>query len=702
MDQPSTPSYEFRGFRLDTTAQTLISPSGEPIPLPSRAYETLRHLVERAGELVDKDSLMKAVWPRAVVEENNLSQCIFALRKALGEAAGERRFILTVSGRGFKFVAPVSVIPNDTPALLVHDAQSPRAVSRKRWWIAGGTAIALGLALIAIAVSLLRSHAYPVTLPAEYQALTDVTDSTTAPVLSPDGRMLAFIRGGGPFLSSGQIWLKALPAGEPVQLTSGHDPIFAPTFTPDGTRVAYTVTHQTSTGESWDTWTVPVTGGQPTLLLPNASGLSYIGPHEVLYSEFQTGVHLGIATSQDDRARHRDIYLPGHVRGMAHYSYLSPDRRSVLVVEMNGAGEFGRCRLVPFGNGAGPGHPVGPEGSCRTAAWSADGRWMYFAAWIEGHSHLWRQRYPDGAPEQITFGPTDAETVASGPDGHSVLASVGLVQSTLWVHDAAGERKLTTESYAASPRLSSDGRRVYFLTARSSSEPPELWDADVATGRKEPLVTGFLISDYAVSHDERLVVFTARRSGAPEIWLAPLDRSTAPKLLLRGGDEVVFDGSDRVYFRSLGEHANYLHRMAPDGSGNERVFNAPIISVRDVMLDGSRVSVDLPLPGEGLGASWLVPTGAGEPWLVSKGWAPARWSRDGRLLYVEVGSSDKAETVAVPVGADGLPSMPVSDALRTGTLIRHAGAALATGLDPGSYVFVQNEQRRNIYRIPLH
>lgn len=56
----------------------------------------------------------------------------------------------------------------------------------------------------------------------------------------------------------------------------------------------------------------------------------------------------------------------------------------------------------------------------------------------------------------------------------------------------------------------------------------------------------------------------------------------------------------------------------------------------------------------------------------------------------------------MPVGADGLPSMPVSDALRTGTLIRHAGAALATGLDPGSYVFVQNEQRRNIYRIPLH
>src|SRR5258708_7142868 len=117
MDQTSTPSYEFAGFRLDTVLQVLSSPRGEPIALPSRAFETLRYLVERSGELVEKSSLMQAVWPRAVVEENNLNQCIFTLRKVLGEAAGERRFILTVPGRGFKFVAPVNVIPNPSYVL---------------------------------------------------------------------------------------------------------------------------------------------------------------------------------------------------------------------------------------------------------------------------------------------------------------------------------------------------------------------------------------------------------------------------------------------------------------------------------------------------------------------------------------------------------------------------------------------------------
>jgi len=110
MDQYSAPDYEFGGFRLETALQTLISPAGESVPLPSRAFATLHYLVEHAGEVIEKSALMNAVWPKSVVEENNLNQCIFALRKALGEAAGERRFILTVPGRGFKFVMPVRIL----------------------------------------------------------------------------------------------------------------------------------------------------------------------------------------------------------------------------------------------------------------------------------------------------------------------------------------------------------------------------------------------------------------------------------------------------------------------------------------------------------------------------------------------------------------------------------------------------------------
>ena len=80
---------------------------------------------------------------------------------------------------------------------------------------------------------------------------------------------------------------------------------------------------------------------------------------------------------------------------MAHYSYASPDGKSVLVVEMSGAHAFTQpCRLVPF-DGSSAGRQVGPQGTCLSAAWSPDGRWMYFGAVVGGSWDLWRQRFPD-------------------------------------------------------------------------------------------------------------------------------------------------------------------------------------------------------------------------------------------------------------------------------------------------------------------
>jgi eukaryotic-like serine/threonine-protein kinase len=91
---------------------------------------------------------------------------------------------------------------------------------------------------------------------------------------------------------------------------------------------------------------------------------------------------------------------------MAHFSYASPDRRWILVVEMDSTAVFQRCRLVPF-DGSSPGRQVGPDGTCVAAAWSPDGTWMYFSATVDGSSHLWRQAFPNGAPQQFTSGPTE-------------------------------------------------------------------------------------------------------------------------------------------------------------------------------------------------------------------------------------------------------------------------------------------------------
>jgi len=98
--------YEFDEFRMET-GRRVLSRSGEVVPLTPKAFETLLHLVRHQGRVVDKDDLIRAVWSDTVVEENNLNQNISALRRALGENPKQTRYIITVPGRGYRFVPNV-------------------------------------------------------------------------------------------------------------------------------------------------------------------------------------------------------------------------------------------------------------------------------------------------------------------------------------------------------------------------------------------------------------------------------------------------------------------------------------------------------------------------------------------------------------------------------------------------------------------
>lgn len=101
------PSYAFGPFILNTEERELTR-AGRPVALAPKAFETLRALVERAGRVVEKGELMRAVWPDAFVEEANLALNVFKLRKALGAGSGRRRYIETVPGRGYRFAAKVT------------------------------------------------------------------------------------------------------------------------------------------------------------------------------------------------------------------------------------------------------------------------------------------------------------------------------------------------------------------------------------------------------------------------------------------------------------------------------------------------------------------------------------------------------------------------------------------------------------------
>ena len=134
--------YAFGDFRLDAGRRLLSHQAQGFVPIASRAFDTLLYLVRNPGRVVTKRELMDAVWGEAVVEENNLTQTISTLRQLLGERPDEHRFIVTVSGRGYRFIAPITADGAVPPA-----AQPPRT---RRWLIPrvviAGLAAVLGIA----------------------------------------------------------------------------------------------------------------------------------------------------------------------------------------------------------------------------------------------------------------------------------------------------------------------------------------------------------------------------------------------------------------------------------------------------------------------------------------------------------------------------------------------------------------------------
>ena len=552
--------------------------------------------------------------------------------------------------------------------------------------------------------------------PAEFQQITYFNDSVTSPALSPDGRLLTFIRGQNTFFGPGQIYVKLLPDGEPVRLTNDSSIKVAPAFSPDGARVIYSVVLNMW---SWGSWSVPVLGGEPKLWLPNASGLVWIGPRQILFSEIKGGIYMGLVTAEESRANSRDVYFPKHHRGMAHRSYLSPDRKWVLFSEMDNLGWL-PCRLVPF-DGSSEGRTVGPPGRCFDGAWSPDGRWMYFTSDLSGTNQLWRQRFPNGSPQQFTFGPTEAAGIAMDPDGKSLVTSIGFDQSAIWIHDTSGDRPLTQQGFAMLPSFgdgfprsifSPDGKRLYYLVRSPKGRgfsSGELWSAETATGVTEPALPGLYISSYDISHDGKRVTFAAiDPDGAYRIWVAGLDRRSPPRQLPPvNAIGPVFSPSGEIYFRADEAGHNHIFAIRKDGGGMRKISDEVAINAPMISPDGAWVVATLESTGDNNSTitgdnnssiTKAFPTRGGAP-VTLCGWCIVKWSRDGKSMFVSYGNANDVGDNFV-IGLAPGKMLPDKMEGNPGTGAIHE-AMVFPGIDSSTYAFRRRTVQRNLYRIRL-
>ncbi len=566
------------------------------------------------------------------------------------------------------------------------------------------------LTLLSSAIWLSRSYAPRTRSVTEWQPLTNFTDAATQPALSRDGRMLAFIRGGDTFITPGQVYVELLPDGEPVQLTRDGTPKMSPVFSPDGSRIVY------STAFPWDTWVVPVLGGAPHRMLANASGLRWIDQDHILFSEIKSGVHMAIVTAQQSRAGQRDVYVPRQQRGMAHRSALSPDGKWVLIAEMDNSGWL-PCRLLPF-DGSSVGQQVGPlTGICTEAAWSPDGKWMYFSSDAGGSSHIWRQRFAGGSPEQLTSGPNKEEGIAVAPDGRSIVTSVGQEQSEIWFHDGNQDRRVSSQGFAANAIVTTDGKRIFYVLkkgenyARMGFVSGELWMTDLTSDRNQQLLPGIVVSGFDISGDGRHIVYSIENYGQKsQIWLASTGGRFPPRRLSASGDLFPhFGAGGDIYFMAVDQSVSYLYRMREDGTGRQKVSQDSILSLMGVSPDGKWACVWGKVADEESPSGFLLyPTGGGTAIRLCRR-CTAAWSPDARYLYVSprLMVEETAKTFVIPFGhgppaalahfvADFPNDLKGLPGVRT---IDHR--TVAPGPRPSTYAFLKLAVHRNLYRIPV-
>src|SRR5260221_7835368 len=270
--------YEFGPFRLNPQKRLLLR-EDKPVPLSPKAFDTLLVLLQSSGKVVLKDDLMKAVWPGSFVEEANLSQNIFTVRKVLGDSPEQRRYIATVPGQGYQFTETVRVVAGEVQDDLVVESHSRTHVvieteshsgqgeattdtdedelvfasrSRSRiviettatrskfvLWILGALILGVSAVLLFTYRDLILRHSIAGQNELtgwNLNRLTSFGDCYDA-VISPNGKFVAYVRDNG---GAQSLWLRQIATGGDSSLISSTETRYwGLTFSPDGEYIYY-------------------------------------------------------------------------------------------------------------------------------------------------------------------------------------------------------------------------------------------------------------------------------------------------------------------------------------------------------------------------------------------------------------------------------------------------------------------------------
>jgi DNA-binding winged helix-turn-helix (wHTH) protein len=265
--------YEFDSFLLDAQRRELTR-DGEILPLMPKVFETLLFFVQNRGRVLEKTELMETLWADSFVEEANLTQNVSTLRKVLGESPHEKIYIVTIPGRGYRFVAEVHELPNETTDVVIHEkirahltiekepANEPQIAALKQiahpapknhWWKA-----AAGILLLLAAAGFYRFFIRPPVSGsfADFKPVRlTTTGKTKRAAVSPDGNSFVCFYREEP-LKSHKLAVFSADGGTPLKQIEIPKTAAPFVWTPDGQAITF-ISART---ENSNIWSQPIDG----------------------------------------------------------------------------------------------------------------------------------------------------------------------------------------------------------------------------------------------------------------------------------------------------------------------------------------------------------------------------------------------------------------------------------------------------------
>jgi Tol biopolymer transport system component/DNA-binding winged helix-turn-helix (wHTH) protein len=567
--EQSMPFYEFGPFRVDS-AKYVLTRDGEVVPLNLKAFEILLALIQNRGQVLEKNELLQRVWPDTVVEENNLARNISALRKALDEQPNEHHYILTVPGRGYRFVASVREVdgaseefmtlqtngngsktgadaalyplngaeiasrPANNEVSEALEALNGKILPRNRWTIIALAALAtLTIAILAIFPISRRSQDDSPTPQPKLWQLTFDPGLESEPSWSPDGRMIAYSSDrSGNF----DIWVQPVGEGNPVRVTTSDAHDWQPDWAPEGNRLVFR-----SERDGGGLFVTPVLGGKERKVSSFGSRPRWSpdGAQILFYSSpLQTTEIPKIYLVGLDGKPPREVmadFLPQF--GFFRLAW-RPDGKHLSLWGWSRQDKW-TFWTVPLDGGPPAKTEIDPkvEERMREASvtltdflWSPSGQTLYFEGTSQSVRNLWKVevdpqslRWTAG-PERLTTAAGPDRDIAISPDGRKLAFSARAEKTRLWSlpFDASagrikGESRPVTAAgvKAGYPELSPDGRKVAFVTRRAGKW--EFWEKSLKDGSETLLAADELHrAQPHWSHDGSRLIYNRSRQLNPE------------------------------------------------------------------------------------------------------------------------------------------------------------------------------------------